>query len=36
MYIDTVTGKRDSTRFRQDAKKIVAALLSLSIGVYND
>ncbi len=25
-YIDTVTGKRDSNRFRQDAKKIVTAL----------
>ncbi len=25
-YIDTVTGKRDSYRFRQDAKKIVTAL----------
>jgi hypothetical protein len=25
-YIDNVTGKRDSNRFRQDAKKIVTAL----------
>ena len=25
-YIDTVTGKRDSNRFKQDAKKIVTAL----------
>src|SRR5919106_883581 len=25
-YIDVVTGKRDSNRFRQDAKKIVTAL----------
>jgi hypothetical protein len=25
-YIDAVTGKRDSTRFKQDAKKIVTAL----------
>lgn len=25
-YIDTVTGKRDSSRFKQDAKKIVTAL----------
>jgi hypothetical protein len=25
-YIDTVTGKRDSNRFRKDAKKIVTAL----------
>jgi hypothetical protein len=25
-YVDTVTGKRDSNRFKQDAKKIVTAL----------
>ena len=25
-YIDTVTGKRDSNRFKQDAKKLVTAL----------
>jgi hypothetical protein len=25
-YIDTVTGKRDSSRFKQDAKKLVTAL----------
>jgi hypothetical protein len=25
-YVDDVTGKRDSTRLRQDAKKIVTAL----------
>jgi hypothetical protein len=32
-YIDTVTGKRDSNRFKQDARKIVTAL-SVSEVVY--
>jgi hypothetical protein len=31
-YVDSVTGKRDSNRFRQDAKKMVTALGVSEIG----